>query len=104
MTAYIVVYRKRYSDKDCTIGHEFWRVRNAESYALLLFNRFQLNRVMVVKTGEGGCETVYLQESNCKHVNIQQEFASRTGEVSKRCIDCGEPMKKLEEGICIKLD
>ena len=89
---YIVAYRKKCTDKDTLEPNEFSIGRNAESYAIMMFNRFQMDRVKVIQVDGDTeeCETSYLQENNCKHNNIQQEFDLRVGSIRNRCIDCGE--------------
>lgn len=103
---YLVSYRRRYMDKDTIEPEEYGGKHNAEYYATMIFNRLQLDRVRVIEVDPETQEVgvVYLQERNCKHLNIQQEFDVRNGALSKRCMDCREPILELapKEPICMK--
>lgn len=104
MISYVVTYRKRHTDKD-TIHEEFRGMRNAEHYALMMFNGQNLDRVTVIEVDQElqSYTRVYLQERNCKHPNLQQEFLL-DGSIRDKCVDCGGvvSIEVAEEEPCIK--
>jgi len=97
MSNYVVTYRKRHMDKDI-LHQDFVGRINAIEYSVMIYNRFQMDRVLVIMVEGEEKEIIFKAERNCKHVNTQMEFevlspsipSAVTGGAVNRCLDCGE--------------